>query len=251
MRQLVSDEAAFKKEADDLFLEWDRSKRGQLSLADVANGLKRLGMQIGLPPPSKEAESIYAELFAAADFDSSGFVDRAEFELLLRALLLSLANQLEKSPVVVGTAVSSLESMVPGSRLMDGTDLLEALKDDAKITQLLSDRFDALDTDKNGTLSKSELKPALLRLAQLLGLPPAGTQEQLDKLLDELFRAVVSDDFTEEVGKERYISVSKEILKEIAACLEGAFNPCLLTRLVPFSRKQKGLPFVWRRVKPP
>jgi len=135
----VSDEAAFKKEADDLFLEWDRHKRGQLSLADVAGGLKRLGMQIGLPPPRRKQKASMRSSLPPLTSTPQGLWTGRSLRLLLRALLLSLANQLQKSPVVVGTAVSNLEKPGPWQRrLMDGTDLLEALKDDKKISEVLS-----------------------------------------------------------------------------------------------------------------
>lgn len=230
LRKLVSDDAAFGREADVLFAKWDRSNQGKLSRGDVMEGLKRLGMEVGLPPvEAKEAEGIYSELFTAADFDSSGFVERGEFELLLRALLLSLAAQLEANPVVVDCSVTALDGLVPGSRLNDGTDLLEALSDDAKITAVLNERFDALDENKDGRLSKAELKPALLRLAQMLGLPPPGNKDQVDVLIDTLFQALVSEDDSEEVDRERFVAVSKEILQQIAGSL-GA-NPMMTVAL--------------------
>ncbi|CAI5933645.1 unnamed protein product [Closterium sp. NIES-65] len=79
------------------------------------------------------------------------------------------------------------------------------MHDDAAFTAFLSHEFDRLDADGNGALSLGELKPALLRLGELLGMPPAGTAREVDELVEGLFASFMSPDLTEEIGRDSFV----------------------------------------------
>ncbi|CAI5977155.1 unnamed protein product [Closterium sp. NIES-64] len=74
--KILSDEAFFHRLTDRMFLTWDETDRGMLSR-------------------SEEADSIYLSLFLTADCDTSGFVDREEFQSLMHSIFLGAALQLQ------------------------------------------------------------------------------------------------------------------------------------------------------------
>ncbi|CAI5460624.1 unnamed protein product [Closterium sp. Yama58-4] len=94
------------------------------------------------------------------------------------------------------------------------------MHDDAAFSAFLSHEFDRLDADGNGALSLGELKPALLRLGELLGMPPAGTAREVDELVEGLFASFMSPDLTEEIGRDSFIRVCKDILSGASHALE-------------------------------
>ncbi|CAI5941531.1 unnamed protein product [Closterium sp. NIES-65] len=94
------------------------------------------------------------------------------------------------------------------------------MHDDAAFTAFLSHEFDRLDADGNGALSLGELKPALLRLGELLGMPPAGTAREVDELVEGLFASFMSPDLTEEIGRDSFVRVCKDILSGASHALE-------------------------------
>ncbi|CAI7840212.1 unnamed protein product, partial [Closterium sp. NIES-54] len=97
LHQILSDEAFFHRLTDRMFLTWDETDRGMLSRAEVVAGFYSLGVAYGLPAVTtrEEADSIYLSLFLTADCDTSGFVDREEFQSLMHSIFLGAALQLQ------------------------------------------------------------------------------------------------------------------------------------------------------------
>ncbi|CAI7764984.1 unnamed protein product [Closterium sp. NIES-54] len=95
--KILSDEAFFHRLTDRMFLTWDETDRGMLSRAEVVAGFYSLGVAYGLPAVTtrEEADSIYLSLFLTADCDTSGFVDREEFQSLMHSIFLGAALQLQ------------------------------------------------------------------------------------------------------------------------------------------------------------
>ncbi|CAI7781628.1 unnamed protein product [Closterium sp. NIES-53] len=228
LRKMLASKELFEEEASALFADWDVSKSGQLSRADVVSGLRRLGMAWGLPPQQGgETDALFADLFAAADFDSSGSVDRDEFSALLFALLTSIAGQLEQNPIVL--AVSVLVDLPVGGEVLDGKKLQQLVADEAHMDAFLAAKFDLLDRNSDGRLSRAELQPAFLQVAQLLGLPPPGTQEQLDAFVAGMFASVVSEDPDATVDQDTFVLLSKQVLSAVA--LKMKEDPLVLLSL--------------------
>ncbi|CAI5957924.1 unnamed protein product [Closterium sp. NIES-64] len=100
---------------------------------------------------------------------------------------------------------SSSDSAPPRLTIFDGKQIRRRMHDDAAFTAFLSHEFDRLDADGNGALSLGELKPALLRLGELLGMPPAGTAREVDELVEGLFASFMSPDLTEEIGRDSFV----------------------------------------------
>ncbi|CAI5992498.1 unnamed protein product [Closterium sp. NIES-65] len=95
--KILSDEAFFHRLTDRMFLTWDETDRGMLSRSEVVAGFYSLGVAYGLPAVTsrEEADSIYLSLFLTADCDTSGFVDREEFQSLMHSIFLGAALQLQ------------------------------------------------------------------------------------------------------------------------------------------------------------
>ena len=153
-------------------------------------------------------------------------MERGEFSALLKALLSAIAEQLQRNPLVVEVKVVSQEGATSpeGGEVLDGSKLRQLMSDEAELDRFLNEKFDSLDVDKSGRLSRDELQPAFLKLGELLGLPPPGTQREVDAYVDSIFRGVVSEDLCEEVERERFVTTAKEILQGISATLEGTWT---------------------------
>ncbi|CAI7817859.1 unnamed protein product [Closterium sp. NIES-54] len=115
---------------------------------------------------------------------------------------------------------SSSDSAPPRLTIFDGKQIRRRMHDDAAFSAFLSHEFDRLDADGNGALSLGELKPALLRLGELLGMPPAGTAREVDELVEGLFASFMSPDLTEEIGRDSFVRVCKDILSGASHALE-------------------------------
>ncbi|CAI7740670.1 unnamed protein product [Closterium sp. NIES-54] len=103
--QILGDRRLFQKICEDTFTSWDVSRKRCLSRADISAGLARSGMVWGLPPHNaRNAEEVYDKFFLKADLDRSGSVERAEFNVFLRGVFRSMAEELEKNPLVVHTS---------------------------------------------------------------------------------------------------------------------------------------------------
>eukprot|EP00850_Spirogloea_muscicola_P007308 SM000036S13352 [mRNA] locus=s36:780591:782791:- [translate_table: standard] len=112
---------------------------------------------------------------------------------------------------------------------LDGSKIRALVGDDAAFAAFVDAKFAELDANGNGRLSKAELKPALLALGPALGIPPPGTKEEADKLIDMVFEAAFAKDDKEEVTKEEFAAFNREILLGIADGLEE--DPVMLAVL--------------------
>ena len=105
--------------------------------------------------------------------------------------------------------------------IFDGTKLRRLMGDDEKYKAFLEAEFDRMDADRSGTLTLDEMKPALLRIGKLMGLPPPGTAEETDDLVDGLFASLVSVDLTSSIDKVQFVKTTSDILSEASHLLEG------------------------------
>ena len=105
--------------------------------------------------------------------------------------------------------------------IFDGTKVRRLMGDEDKFKAFLEDEFERMDADRSGTLTLAEMKPALLRIGKLMGLPPPGTAEETDDLVDGLFASLVSVDLSSSIDKEKFVKTTSDILSEASHLLEG------------------------------
>ena len=130
-----------------------------------------LGMRndLQLPPPvSKEEEhKIMDECFQSIDLNSDGRISEAEFENYMKGTLIAIAQSLEKHPITIA--------------LLDGSVLKNIVSDKKEFEKIWKELFEQADTDGDGILSKKEVKPTVIGLAEMLGIPSPQVSVSLRK----------------------------------------------------------------------
>ncbi|CAI5518350.1 unnamed protein product [Closterium sp. Naga37s-1] len=102
LRKILASNEPLQKMASETFADLDVSNAGQLSRADLMSGLRQW-LTVWLTP--QQVDSLLSHHFPAADVDSSDSVDRGKFSTLFPALLASLIEQLEQTPLVLKASV--------------------------------------------------------------------------------------------------------------------------------------------------
>lgn len=124
--------------------------------------------------------------------------------------------------------------------ILDGRQIRQLAEDEAALEAILEKAFDELDTDGSGTLSHSELRPAFLNMAKLLGLPAPGSVAQMDNLIQIMFRREEersSSKETQDLDRAAFTAAMKAILLDVAQMLQedplfvSVFNGVVLKEL--------------------
>ncbi|KAL3696493.1 hypothetical protein R1sor_010569 [Riccia sorocarpa] len=105
-----------------------------------------------------------------------------------------------------------------GVVFIDGTTVRDFVKDEEAFHKAVDPLFVQLDTNKDGVLSRSELRPAFERLALIethLGVPDYKTPEELKAIYDEVFEKFDTD-HNETVDHGEFREQIKEILLAVA-----------------------------------
>jgi len=104
------------------------------------------------------------------------------------------------------------------SVVLDGAAIDALLADDAARERLCAELFAEYDANKDGSLSKAEIKPAVLGLGIDMGLPPPGTEAEADALVAEAFREIDADS-SGDVSLAEFEGFVCGVLAQIAAGL--------------------------------
>ena len=108
--------------------------------------------------------------------------------------------------------------------ILDGSLLKSMLANDSEFRDCLKKEFDSMDLDGSGRLSRAELRPAFLRIAALLGLPPPGSKEELDMYIEAMFMVNEEDEGKDGEGGltlAEFTEAAREILTELKDILAG------------------------------
>ena len=70
--------------------------------------------------------------------------------------------------------------------LMDGKSLKRFVEDDKLWAKFVDEKFAKLDKSHKGTLTHSDLEPAISGVGKALGLPPMGTDPESDHIYTEV-----------------------------------------------------------------
>ncbi|XP_004230924.1 uncharacterized protein [Solanum lycopersicum] len=114
------------------------------------------------------------------------------------------------------------------SQVMDGSDIMKLVGNEAVFSNFVDHKFEELDIDKDGKLSVKELQPAVADIGVALGLPPQGSSPESDHIYSEVLQ-----EFThgkqEKVSKTEFKEVLSDILLGMAAGLKR--DPIVLLRM--------------------
>ncbi|KAL3350866.1 hypothetical protein AABB24_023328 [Solanum stoloniferum] len=114
------------------------------------------------------------------------------------------------------------------SQVMDGSDIMKLVGNEAVFSNFVDHKFQELDIDKDGKLSVKELQPAVADIGVALGLPPQGSSPESDHIYSEVLQ-----EFThgkqEKVSKTEFKEVLSDILLGMAAGLKR--DPIVLLRM--------------------
>lgn len=73
-----------------------------------------------------------------------------------------------------------------GEMMMDGKSLKAFVGNDQSWSRFVDEKFASLNTAHTGTLSHTELEPAIAGVGSALGLPPMGTDPETDHIYTEV-----------------------------------------------------------------
>ncbi|XP_062176961.1 uncharacterized protein LOC133881908 [Alnus glutinosa] len=117
---------------------------------------------------------------------------------------------------------------VEHGQVMDGSDIMELVGNEAVFSNFVDHKFQELDRDRDGKLSVKELQPAVADIGAALGLPAQGTSPDSDHIYSE-----VLNEFThgkqETVNKTEFKEVLSDILLGMAAGLKR--DPVVILRI--------------------
>mmetsp|Transcript_18247 Transcript_18247/g.32741 ORF Transcript_18247/g.32741 Transcript_18247/m.32741 type:complete len:95 (-) Transcript_18247:2611-2895(-) len=89
LKAILDDEAKLLQVTSDVFDQVDTDGSGQVSKTELKAALKTFAEAAGLPLPSEEEVT---KVLQALDADASGSLDKAEFQVLVRAALEALLS---------------------------------------------------------------------------------------------------------------------------------------------------------------
>lgn len=103
--------------------------------------------------------------------------------------------------------------------VLDGSKLLALVRNESEYETYINAVFEELDTNRNGRLCLTEIRPAVLRVTGLLGMPRPGSAKEADELVENVFQNLYEKDAGDELDRETFARISHEILLEIAMTL--------------------------------
>ncbi|XP_014500136.1 uncharacterized protein LOC106761135 isoform X2 [Vigna radiata var. radiata] len=185
------------------------------SLRDhVIEAFGRLTVDHGIPPTSDSwvfnniVDPALSQAGPALDKPASQEKFLEEF----KRVALSVADFLKEKPVIVAHSENTF----------DGRGVKKLLSNKFELERTLNLALENLSKDRNGKISKDNLRVALDLVSPSAGLPPVGAIEEMDKVIIEAFKMVNADD-RNTVTEEEFKKSLTEILGGIMLQLEG--NP--------------------------
>lgn len=123
---------------------------------------------------------------------------------------------------------TSKKKSVEHGQVMDGSDIMELVGNEAVFSNFVDHKFQELDRDRDGKLSLKELEPAVADIGAALGLPAQGSSPDSDHIYSE-----VLNEFThgkqETVSKTEFKVVLSDFLLGMAAGLKR--DPVMILRI--------------------
>lgn len=181
----------------------------------IIKGLQKLGVDQGLPPTSDPwvINNIVEPVLENLGFNNERQPITQEMFLEgLKKVLEQIVERLKEQPVIVAHTENTY----------DGSAIKTLLANKFETDKVVNATIESLPRDKHGRMSKEYLRLALDSLASSAGLPPYGAVDEMDNVINEVFKMVDAND-GKLVKEEEFKRLLLEILGSIMLQLEG--NP--------------------------
>lgn len=214
IRLFLEDEDDFAMLAENLFTDLDTDDSGKLSRNELRSALVQMGVEMGVPPFSvtPEGDALLTNILKKHGAEGTEELGQAQFAQLLQGILQDLADSLALKPIVI----------IQDIKVFNGSQLRKFLADDKLLEQVTNLMFQQLDVNKDGKVSKSELRPFFEMKGSEWGLPPLEANETVELLYDQIF-ASVDEDHSGQLEQNEFQALIKGILETFAEQL--AANP--------------------------
>lgn len=213
IRLFLEDEDDFAMLAENLFTDLDTDDSGKLSRNELRSALVQMGVEMGVPPFSDnpEGDALLTNILKKHGAEGTEELGQAQFAQLLQGILQDLADSLALKPIVI----------IQDIKVINGSRLRKFLAD-GKLEEVTNHMFKELDVNKDGKVSKAELRPFFEIKGSEWGLPPLEANETVGLLYDQIF-ASVDEDHSGKVEQNEFQALVKGILETFAEQL--AANP--------------------------
>ncbi|XP_024520746.1 uncharacterized protein LOC9635487 [Selaginella moellendorffii] len=213
---LLEDEDEFAMVAENVFDELDADNSGKLNRSELRSAVLQLVAAVGCPNPSAkpDVEDLLTKLLSKYASQDSKELGQTQFAKLLQDVLQDLSETLASQPIVV----------VRDVKVLDGSNLRKVLHDEELFSDMAKDTFKELDSDKDGKLSKSEIRPVFESRAAQWGLPPLD-EDSADELYAQIFKEIDADS-SGDVDEREFQSLMRALIESFAAQLK--MNPILV-----------------------
>ncbi|KAH9617717.1 hypothetical protein KSS87_017406 [Heliosperma pusillum] len=205
---------SFETDALSIFSEVEST---DISFHDhIVKALQKLGVDQGLPPISDPwvmsniVEPALNTLVECSINESP--VSQETFSKAFKETLAKIVERLKEQPVIVAHTENTYE----------GSAIKSLLANKFETDKVLDAALGAVPRDKQGRLSKKYLRIALDSLGPSAGLPPYGAIDEMDDVVNNVFKMVEAND-GKLVKEEEFKKLLLEILGCIMLQLEG--NP--------------------------
>eukprot|EP00268_Persea_americana_P069301 TRINITY_DN981_c0_g1_i2.p1 TRINITY_DN981_c0_g1~~TRINITY_DN981_c0_g1_i2.p1 ORF type:complete len:375 (-),score=104.91 TRINITY_DN981_c0_g1_i2:330-1454(-) len=186
------------------------------SLQDyMTKALEQLTVEHGMPPPSDPwvfNNIVKPTLESCSTHQQEQPISQEMFLEEFSKFLKNIAQHLKEEPAIVAHTENTF----------DGSSIKKLLSNKFELEKALDTTWKDMPKDREGKASKVYLRVALDGMSPAAGLPPYGALEQMDKVVNEVFKMVNAED-SSVVAQDEFKKIMMEILGSIVLQLEG--NP--------------------------
>ncbi|KAG6543241.1 hypothetical protein Mapa_015492 [Marchantia paleacea] len=194
-----------------VFTRLDVKQDGRLPASRLLDALPSISVIKGMPPAADpKMKGLVHYALRAARVDSRKNLDQMQFVDTLRKFLLGMADGLKTHPMKVAHS----------EKLYDGESIKKLLKNEEELRKALDETWRRMPKDNRYKASKDYLRVGVDEMGPAAGLPPVGSVEEVDDVLQQIFAKFNLDD-GESIGQEDFEKCMMEVLGSLMLQLEG------------------------------